>query len=215
MNRMSVLFLSIICTVVYALGDTMTGSGVMINRDYIVTASHIVHKRPYTCLYDTADEKCYPVEVVADDPDVDMAIVRLGKKRGSTRLGACDVERDEVSVGTKVYTYGYNDPFGRKDFNQHYMVSRVKDLDAYWGDDRIYRISVELFPGYSGGASFNESGKVVGISRSVSLSEDNVSNIVKSSVIMSFLDDYGIGVYPTTRNASKCTVMLVNSYDRK
>lgn len=194
-----------------ATGNFISGTGVVINRNYIVTASHIVHEHPYTCMYDAATGECHPVKVIADEPDADMAIVRLGTNRGSRRLGACAVVENEVPVGTKVYTYGYPSPFTRNNFDQHRYESRIKALDNYFGDDRMYRISVQLTEGYSGGPSFDEYGRVIGISRSYSLIEDNVSNIVKSSVIAEFLDDYGIGIYPTTRNMSKCTVMLVNS----
>lgn len=215
MKKFVIAIVILFCGVAMAAPNRFTsGTGVVVNRNYIVTASHLVHDRPYTCLYEASTGECHPVEVIADEPDADMAIVRIGNKRGNLHLGACAVMKDEVPVGTKVYTYRYPEPFSRKDFSQYHKISRVKDLDNYLGDERMYRINVQLPEGYSGGPSFDSQGRVIGISRSYSLVEDNVSNIIKSTEVLKPMKKVHIPNIGLSENSDNCAVIVVSSKEK-
>lgn len=59
--------------------------------------------------------------------------------------------------------------------------------------------------------NFTRDGRIGGMNKSVSLMEQNTSNLVKSTEVVRLLRMNGVREYPNTRNVKKCVISIVNS----
>lgn len=188
-----------------------TGTGVAINARYIATAYHVVNTDEYRCYFDQKTHVCHEVEIYAYDKAKDIAILKV--RNAYVRLDACSLTSGEEFIGSEVTTVGYYRPF-YNDMEKSVYVSNIKNKDNFFGDSSMYRIDVKLEYGMSGGPSFNEDGKVIGLSRSISTMEDNTSNIVKSSEIVKLMKMSHVVNIGSTDNMEKCAVILVSSEEK-
>lgn len=187
-----------------------SGTGTAINGNYLVTANHVVENFPYSCLYIPYTGKCHKLDIVAQYPDVDLAIVRLHPKKDGITLSSCEILDNEVVFGTEVTTYGYPGSLDSSDKKVKRKTSFVID-PVYWNEDHnLYRINTELMPGYSGGPSLDRYGRIVGISRSV-YPESGVSNIIKSSIVSLVLWENDIQPVASTVSGRMCSYIIINS----
>lgn len=65
----------------------------------------------------------------------------------------------------------------------------------------------------SGGPNFTRDGRIGGMNKSVSLMEENTSNLVKSTEVVRMLRRNGVAEYPNTKNVEKCAISILNSFD--
>lgn len=144
------------------------GSGVIFAPDgYILTNSHVVDKARQVVVT-LADGQDIPGEVIGQDPDTDVAVVRIsapnGKKLPAAKLG----DSDKLHVGQLVVAIG--SPVGLQSTVTTGIVSALhRTLPGYGGQliEDIIQTDAAVNPGNSGGPLVSSTGEVIGINVAV------------------------------------------------
>jgi hypothetical protein len=164
---------------------TGTGAGFMIDGPddsvYVATANHVVDRGERVLVerdVDITDKKhyveAYPeTEIVAADPDSDLAIIRI-KNVEAKRFHRLTLAK-EPQKDARISSYGYPGSSLAKHAGLVSKDGKVLSLVMFPAYDERYArivrenavdgllISTDIEPGFSGGPTTNEAGEVVGI----------------------------------------------------
>ncbi|PZO53226.1 MAG: hypothetical protein DCF16_07560 [Alphaproteobacteria bacterium] len=140
-----------------ATDSSATGTGFFISRDgYLVTNFHVIEGRDnLTVLW---NGEVVLAELVASDPNNDIAVLRIARTTVPLTLGS---SRD-IRVGQEVFSMGY--PLASIQGNElRANFGRVNALSGAGGDSRFLQVDVPVQPGSSGGPLIGANGAVIGI----------------------------------------------------
>jgi serine protease Do len=167
------------------------GSGIVWDANgLILTNNHVVGRHtPIVLLQDDGE---YESQLIARDPDVDLALLSIDAT-GLTPLRSASIS---PRVGEMVFAFGH--PWGQRNTVTRGIVSALVTAQNRRGDKLpVVRSDAPLAPGNSGGPLVNAAGEVVGINAMIVGGDQSVS--IAASVANEFVKRATANRYTTKR----------------
>lgn len=165
------------------------GSGAIIDKNRILTSAHVVSGARFLEVQKENDPKKYIANVKFISHQSDLAIVEVedtnffnGTK--PLRLNEEVKTRDEITV------LGY--PIGGQTISTTTgIISRIEYTNYVWSGESLLAIQVDaaINSGNSGGPAIDKNNNIVGIAMMSLTNASNISYIVPSVIISTFLED--------------------------
>ena len=150
------------CTVRIEVSTRVPGTGVILtNNGYVMTNSHVIEGSTSIEIVLT-DGLRYSATVIADDIDLDLAILEIESDRSDFPVATLG-HYDDITTGEEVLALGfpyYNDLSGDLSATLG-IVSAIRFLESY-GYEYI-QTDAEISLGFGGGPLVNMQGEVIGI----------------------------------------------------
>jgi len=199
----------------YATQTLPVGSGVCISSDgYIVTNNHVVNNSENieVTLY---DKRTYPAKVVATDPSIDIALLKIDADNLNYLTFG---NSDELKLGEWVLAVG--NPFNLTSTVTAGIVSaraRNIGMSSPFSIESFIQTDAAVNPGNSGGALVNVKGELVGINTAIASQTGSYvgySFAVPSNIVKKVVSDFikygevqraylGVNILPVDQELAK------------
>jgi S1-C subfamily serine protease len=186
----------------------VSGSGVVVDAlGHLITNEHVVENAEKISI--TVNNNTYTAKVLADDEQLDLALLKLEKY-----LGRHVQIQLQTPIGTEVYALGYPLPDllgeGLKITNG--LVNGEHPTKAH----TLWQISAPIQQGNSGGPLLDKEGDLVGINVSVlGLAPESVGFSIKSQNVVEFLTLHNIKYKHTPNHSEKLDSMKIYEYAKE
>lgn len=169
------------------------GSGFLISSDgYAVTNRHVVDDTESSYTAFTSDGQKHEVEVIAKDPVLDVAIIKLKDRAQYSFLTLGD--SGKIKVGQTAIAIG--NALG--EFKNTVSVGVISGLyrsivagDNFGGSeelDRVIQTDAAINPGNSGGPLLNLAGQVIGVNVAIASDSQNIGFALPINTIKPVID---------------------------
>lgn len=168
----------------YEGNEAATGSGFIAFDDQTVVTNYHVMEEAYTCKVSTDEDKTYEIEsVLAYSKEQDLAIIKL---KESTGLKVLELGNSENSKKGETVT-AIGSPLGLKNtVSQGVLSGRLMEENM-----DVLQFTAAISSGSSGGALFNESGKVVGVTYASYVDGQNLNLAIPSESVKELYQKLG------------------------
>jgi S1-C subfamily serine protease len=168
------------------------GSGVFVTQQgHLLTAAHVVENAAKVKA--RVNEENLEAEIIAIDHPNDVALLKV-----NTKVDAAPVRSSAgVELGNDVFTIGFPNML-LQGTEPKFTEGTISSTSGMRDDPRQFQVSVQVQPGNSGGALFDENGNVVGLvvarldddatSQLTGSLPQNVNYAVKSSYALPLLE---------------------------
>ena len=181
------------------------GSGFIINEDGLaVTNYHVVEKetRLAATLYTKEGNalrrrRVRDVELVALNPFLDLALVRIPKPEGVTFKPVFLSEEADYREGDTVFAIG--NPLGlERSVSQGIVSNRHRNFEGL----TYIQTTAQINPGNSGGPLFNARGEVIGVTNMKLTFGEGLGFAIPVTFVKSFLDEWEAFAYDRNNSNS-------------
>ena len=172
-----------------------TGTGFVVNPDYVVTADHVVDGCNEVAIVHAHQKTA--TQTVARDRSNDLGLLRLDK----TFLHTAKLRGGRsIRLGERVSNYGYP-LFGDISTSATITEGNINNLSGLGNDSTVMQFDAPTQPGNSGGPVLDSSGNVVGVAIYILSKEyadatghiaQNVNFAVKSTIVENFLQSNNV-----------------------
>ncbi len=172
----------------------VSGSGVIIDGNRILTNSHVVMYASRLMVQANQSTERVPATIEAIAPGIDLAILKVQDKSFFENRPALKLAKGLPRIKTTVNAYGF--PIGGEQMSvTKGIISRIEYVSFAYGDLGL-RIQVDaaLNPGNSCGPAIGD-GKIVGLVVSTIRNADNIGYLIAADEIQMFLSDVADGKY--------------------
>ena len=189
----SQLALSVVLVV--AADCDAVGSGTLIrDGSYVLTNSHVVRSGSRPCrdvgvafienVESLPQGYILPTQVVADDPVLDLAVLRIGS--GAPRRPPIHIEDGALDFGDEIVALGFPDVGGSSiTLTWGRLAGTLEDGSGA----TFYKTDAMLNPGISGGAAFDASGRFIGVPTAGSADVGGSLGLIRPAAqVLEFLD---------------------------
>lgn len=169
----------------------VTGSGVVIQDDYIITNAHVISNSKFTQVSKGNDSKKYTASIEYVSHQADLALLKVNDKEFYKNVTALKFT-EEVKTGDNITVLGY--PVGGNNLSTTKgVVSRLESYSYVHSYEYMFGIQIDaaINSGNSGGAALDDNNNVVGIvmQKLTDKNTDNIGYIIPSVVVKTFLED--------------------------
>ncbi len=169
-----------------------TGSGFVVKEDgHILTNHHVIAQADAVFVRFTGEQREYPAEVVGNDPNTDLAVLKIDPDHTLWPLPFGD--SDAIEVGDWAIAIG--NPFGNLEGSLTVGVVSAKgrsDLVIHGGSPRyqdFIQTDASINFGNSGGPLVDITGKVIGVNTAVNTGGQGISFAIPSKLASRILEE--------------------------
>ncbi|MFI4873831.1 MAG: trypsin-like peptidase domain-containing protein [Blastopirellula sp. JB062] len=173
------------CSVFLLQGTASVGTGFLVNERMIVTNSHVIaseavngatgefeNLKAYSPAAKVGRRGPFKVTLLAEDTKCDLAVLLLSDR---VEFPPVMIARDyKFQRGQEITIIGNPSLFGREVLNTAVTKGVMSTVHKIDGFDH-YQMGAAVNPGNSGGPVFDEFGRVIGVVRSKSQNEEQIS----------------------------------------
>lgn len=174
--------------------DLGLGSGVIISENgYIITNKHVAGNKYSNCYVTLESGKVYTGNVVWEDSDLDLAIVKINAK-GLNYMNLGNSEN--VKVGQPVYAIG--NPIGYE--FQRTVTSgiisginrtiKIEEKNTATYMENLIQTDATINPGNSGGPLINTSGEMIGINSVKITSAEGIGFAIPIDIVKPIIEKF-------------------------
>lgn len=160
------------------------GTGFLINtRGLMITNAHVVKNSRNIYVQNNRGDQ-YKAIVLRLDPTRDIAIIKIDDDRFKPYVSLpYGIRKTTSDIAEPIFTLGY--PRDVIVYGEGYLSAAT----GYEGDTLSYQLSVDAYPGNSGGPVFNKNGEVIGILSAKETQAERTVFAVQSKYIYRVIDE--------------------------